>query len=216
MSTVAFRRMCWICNVPWSCLLENWKYCGIPAWEDDANQGLFAGLRLSLALELSLWLPAVAGGARSRVGHRRRRRRSLHLKIGCVAWAAGWLAMWRTRACNLEVRRELPRSQLVFWEKHGDAQVLCHSERCMQTRGMCRKCPKTYRLHGGSKCVPGKSVLVLPVEFGVILLFKYSRDFLMNLLFLLFSSAPSTEWRGDALKPEVSLVGKGSISYLSS
>lgn len=43
-------------------------------------------------------------------------------------------------------------------------------------------------------------------------LFKYSCDFLMCLLFLLFSSAPSTEWRWDALKTEVILVGKGNIS----
>lgn len=41
---------------------------------------------------------------------------------------------------------------------------------------------------------------------------KYSCDFLMCLLFLLFSSAPSTEWRWDALKTEVRLVGKGNIS----
>lgn len=42
---------------------------------------------------------------------------------------------------------------------------------------------------------------------------KYSCDFLLNLL---FCSAPSTEWKGDALNTEVTLVGKGNISYESS
>lgn len=34
---------------------------------------------------------------------------------------------------------------------------------------------------------------------------RYFRDFFMNLIFLLFSSAPFTDWRGDALNAEVAL-----------
>lgn len=138
----------WICDFPQSCLLENWEYSGIPAcWKDDPKQGLFAegsswgcSRPLTCLCGSQLWL-----GVLRTVGHRRR---SLHLKVGWVASAAGWLATGWKYACNLQVGREMTLSQLVFWEKHENTQFLCSLELCMQSWHVYRDCPKMCRLCG--------------------------------------------------------------------
>lgn len=117
-----------------------------------------------------------------------------------VQWGAWYKYTWNvqvrgkmTLSCCLRRSMNIPRF-CAIWDFVCKPEAYARSvQRCGNYMGQ--------QMHAWKICYFG-------TWCHLSVLSKYSCDFLMCLLFLLFS----TEWRWGALKTEVRLVGKGNIS----